>query len=177
MDKNTLLYGLIAGLIVSVILVVSTTLCYSNPNFQSNMYIGFGAMFIAFSMIFVGVKNFRDKQNNGVISFGKAFKIGFFIALIASTLYVLVWLVEYYFFIPDFMDKYTAHVLKEAYAEGGSQATINAKIAEMNTYKEMYKNPLYVVLLTYMEILPLGLVLSVISAAVFKKKINSTLPA
>lgn len=170
-------YGLIAGLIVSVMLVVSTTLCYSNPNFQSNMYIGFGAMFIAFSMIFVGVKNFRDKQNNGVITFGKAFKIGFYIALVASTLYVLVWLIEYYLFIPDFMDKYTAHVLKEAYAEGGGQAAINAKIAEMNSYKEMYKKPLFVVLLTYMEILPLGLVLSLISALIFKKKINGNLTA
>lgn len=179
MKKSIIYYGLISGLIVSATLILTTSLCYNTPDFQDqgSMYVGFGGIIIAFSMIFIGVKNFRDKHNDGVITFGKAFKLGFYIALIASTMYVAVWLIEYYAFMPDFMDKYAAHELSKIHSGGYSQAEISDKIADMNSYKEMYKNPAYIVLLTYMEILPLGLVLSLISALIFKKKINGNLAA
>ncbi len=134
------------------------------------MLAGYAAMILSFSLVFVGVKNFRDKQNDGIISFGKAFKIGFLIALIASTMYVIAWMIDYYFFIPDFMDKFCSQAIASSKASGASQAEINAQTAEMDTYKEMYKNPFGVILLTYMEILPVGLVVSLISALILKKK-------
>src|SRR5687767_1803822 len=109
MKKNILIFGLISGLIITAMMVGATVSCYNNPDFKGNEVIGYAGMLIAFAFIFVGIKNYRDKYNQGVISFGKAFKIGFYIALIASTLYVLAWLIEYYLFMPDFMDKYTAH--------------------------------------------------------------------
>jgi len=169
MKQTVLFYGLIAGLIVAAMLIITTTMCYHDENFQSSMTLGFGTMFIAFGTIFIAVKKVRDKYNGGVITFGKAFLTGLYVALIASTIYVAVWLVDYYVFIPDFMDKYTAHVLKEVKADGGTAQEMQAKIDEMKSYKELYKNPLYVVLLTYMEILPLGIVVSLLSAFIFKR--------
>ena len=73
--------------------------CYAYNNFNGSMVVGYSAMILAFSFVFVGVKNFRDKENAGVITFGKAFQIGFLIALIASSMYVITWMVDYYFFI------------------------------------------------------------------------------
>src|ERR1017187_9822075 len=72
------------------------------------MLIGYASMLVALSLVFVGIRNYRDKYNNGVISFGKAFKIGIMIVLIASTIYVVAWLIDYFFFIPDFMEKYSS---------------------------------------------------------------------
>ena len=172
MKKNILICGLISGIIVATFMVSVSMACYKNDDFESSMVLGYASMILAFSLIFVGVKNYRDKFNNGVVSFGKAFKIGLYISLIASTIYVVVWLVEYYLFIPDFMDKYTAHVMKEATREGASQAVLNEKSAEMSSYKEMYQNPVMVVLLTYTEILPVGLVVSLISALILKRNSN-----
>lgn len=170
MKKNIVVCGLIGGLILATVMVVSTSLCYAKNDFEGNMVLGYASMILAFSLIFVGVKNYRDKFSDGVISFGKAFKIGFFISLIASTMYVLTWLVDYYFFIPDFMDKYTAHILQQARAEGLDAAAMQAKAAEMDSYKAMYKNPLVVVLFTYLEVLPIGLIVSLICALILKKK-------
>lgn len=151
--------------------------CYSSGNFEGNMLLGYASMILAFSLMFVGVKNYRDKYNGGIISFGKAFRIGLYITLVASTLYVLVWLVDYYVFIPDFMDKYSAHVINKAQNSGASANEIAAKTKEINTMKEMYNTPLMVVLLTYMEIFPVGLIISIISALILKRKPNGSVVA
>jgi hypothetical protein len=120
--------------------------------------------------VFVGIKNYRDKFNNGIISFGKAFRIGLLITLVASTMYVLVWLVDYYVFIPDFMDRYSAHVIKEMQSSGATTAEIISKTKEITAMKDMYNTPVGVVLLTYLEIFPVGLLVSIIAALTLKKK-------
>lgn len=170
MKKIILTYGGIAGVIVTAFMLVSTLMHFNNPESQPSMIIGFTGMFIAFTFVFLGIKNFRDKQNQGVISLGQALKIGALISVIASTCYVGVWLIEYYCFFPDFMEKYTAIELKNAQQSGLSGAELLAKKQELNMYAQWYKNPLMVILMTYVEILPLGLVIALISALILKKK-------
>jgi hypothetical protein len=105
-----------------------------------------------------------------VISFGRAFKVGLFITLIASTIYVIVWLVEEHFFFPDFMDKYTANELNKLQASGISATKLASKTKELEQAKEMYKNPALKILMTYMEILPVGLVVTLISSLILRRK-------
>src|SRR5690606_18133839 len=123
--------------------------------------------------IFIGIKNYRDKYNDGVISFGRAFKVGLFITLIASTMYVVGWLIDYYFFVPDFMDKYIQHVLINAEREGATAAELAVQAKDMADYKELYKNPVMVILITYSEVLPIGLIVTLISALILKRKSES----
>src|SRR5690349_12627667 len=111
MRKNILVYGLIAGIIVSILMLVSMNYishCNGNVDYDTSMLIGYASMIIAFSLVYVGIRNYRDKYNGGVISFGKAFKIGLLMVLIASTIYVTAWLIDYYFFVPDFLEKVSA---------------------------------------------------------------------
>lgn len=170
MKKIVLVCGLISGLIVASLMVFSTGMCYANGNFDAGMVIGYTSMILAFSLIFVGIRNFRDKYNNGVISFGKAFMIGLYITLIASTIYVLVWLVDYHFFVPDFAEKYSAHMIDKLRASGASQLEIDKQTKEMASFASMYKNPVFNALLTYTEILPVGLLVSLICALILKRK-------
>ncbi len=131
MKRNVLVFGLIAGLIISVFMVVSIAVCYNSNNFEGSMLVGYAAEVIAFSMIFVAIKNYRDKYNNGTISFGKAFKIGLYVSLIASTMYVVVWMIDYYLFIPDFMDRYAEHMLQESKAKGASEVELQKAANEV----------------------------------------------
>lgn len=170
MKRNAMVFGLIAGAIVSIFMLVGMAICNGDPNYNISMIIGYAAMILAFSFVFVGVKNFRDKYNNGVLSFGKALQLGLLIALIASSMYVITWVIDYHLFIPDFMDKYAEHMVNNIKASGVSQVEIDKKIAEMAGYKEMYKNPLYVVLFTYFEILPIGILAALLSALILKRK-------
>lgn len=172
MKKNIIVYGLISGFIISALMAINLTMASSSGNFDNGMLIGYASMLIAFSMIFVGIKNYRDKYNGGVISFGKAFKVGFFITLIASTIYVAVWLIEERFFFPDFMDKYVAYELDKLKASGISSAELAKQTQKMDQMKVWYGNPALKILMTYSEILPVGLVVTLISSLILKRKNN-----
>ena len=128
-------------------------------------------MIVAFSFIYVGIKNFRDKQNEGIISFGKGFMLGFFMSLLASTMYVLTWAVEFHFFMPDFMDKYSVIQIEQLKATGISGSKLEEGIKKIEELNYSYKNnPFVFASYTYMEILPVGIVISLISAFILKRK-------
>ncbi|HZV68604.1 MAG TPA: DUF4199 domain-containing protein [Saprospiraceae bacterium] len=173
MKKNIIIYGLIAGLIVSVLMLSSVNYlshCEGNVDYGTSMIIGYASMLIAFSLVFVGIRNYRDKYNEGVISFGKAFTTGIFIVLIASTVYVVAWLIDYFFFIPDFMEKMSTHMLDELKSSGASQIEIDKQTQEMARFGMMYKNPFFNAMITYTEILPVGLIVTLISSLILKRK-------
>ena len=156
--------GLFGSIIVSALLVFVTMYMKANPEKEVSMMIGFAVMILAFFFVAMGIKQQRD-ANNGLITFGKAFMIGLWITLIISTIYVLVWLIILYNFFPNFAEHYTDMAIEKASPEEVAKVT-----EEMNSFKEMYKNPIMVILFTYMEILPLGIVFSLISALILKKK-------
>jgi hypothetical protein len=173
MKKNNLIYGLASGIIVSILMLFTISYmshCEGNVDYDTSMAIGYASMLIAFSLVFVGIRNYRDKYNAGIISFGKAFKIGMLMVLIASTIYVIAWLVDYYFFIPDFMDKISAHELDKLKASGASAVEIDVKAKEMADFATMYKNPFFNAMITYVEILPVGLIVTLISSLILKRK-------
>lgn len=170
MKKVVIVNGIIAGFIVSTLMVLSTMYYKRTGEFENGMIYGYASMVLAFIFIFVGVKTYRDKYNGGVISFGKAFKIGLLIALIGSSLYVITWLIEYFYFFTDFTELYAANALAKAKAAGASAAELARQSAEMEQFGKMYKNPFFNALITYTEILPVGLLVSLISAFFLKKK-------
>jgi hypothetical protein len=173
MKKNILIYGIIAGILVSVLMISTVNYlshCEGNVDYDNSLVIGYASMLISLSLVFVGIRNYRDKYNGGVISFGKAFKTGMLIVLVASTIYVIAWLIDYFYFIPDFMDKYSVHVLDELKASGASEMEIEKQTKELAEFAVMYKNPFYNAMMTYVEILPVGLVVTLISSLVLKRK-------
>jgi hypothetical protein len=173
MKRNILIYGLTAGAIVSVVMLVITNYvshCEGSVDFDTSMLIGYASMLIAFSLVFIGIRNYRDKYNGGVISFGKAFKVGILIVLVASTIYVVAWLIAYFFFMPDFLEKFTSFELAQMKASGASQLEIDEKTRKMANFAGIYKNPFFNALMTYAEILPVGLVVTLISSLILKRK-------
>lgn len=170
MKKIVIVFGLIIGLIFTGFMLWGVAQCVNNPRFESNDFIGYAGMLAITSLIFVAIKNYRDKHEGGIISFGKAFKVGAYISLLASTLYVCIGLLAAKVFFPDFLDSYITHVLYMAELNGATKAELATKAAEMAEFKEMYKNPLFAILSTYAEILPLALIISLISAALLRKK-------
>ena len=173
MKKNVLVFGLISGVLVSTFMAVSMVSFTKseNPDMTGGMIVGFASMAVAFSFIFVGVKNFRDKQNEGVITFGKAFLMGCLMSLVASTIYVLTWAVEFHFFLPEFAQKYEAVQVKMIQKSAMPQQEMEAALKKVADDTELYiSNPFYFTFGTYMEILPVGIIVALICALILKRK-------
>jgi hypothetical protein len=165
MKKIVWIFGLVIGVILSANTIVMMSMMKTNPGFEGNEVVGYAAMVVLFSLIFFGIRNYRNKILDGVISFGQAFKTGFLIALVGSTLYVASGLLYMHFFMPEFIDLYIDFVLKNTAPE-----ELAAKTTEMASFKQMYKNPLFAILISYFEVLPIGVVVALISALILKKK-------
>ena len=166
MKKVVWIYGLVIGAVISTHTIIMMNMTVNNPGLKTNDLVGYAALIAMFSIIFFGVRNYRNSYSNGVISFGKAFKTGAWIALIGSSMYVLFGLGYYYLFLPEYLDAYIQHVLNNC----TSPEELSSKTREMANFKEMYKNPFFAILISYMEVLPLGLVVALVSALLLKKK-------
>ncbi|MCW5911533.1 MAG: DUF4199 domain-containing protein [Cyclobacteriaceae bacterium] len=172
MKKITLIYGLIAGTIVAAMMFITIPM-YKNGtlSFDHGELVGYTTMVIALSMVFFGIKSYRDNQAKGVISFGAGFKVGILITLVASVMYGLAWEVSYHSIGDEFMKKMNEHQINEMKAESATEQELEKAIKQWESFGELYKNPLFRFAFTmFVEIFPVGLVISLISAGLLRKK-------
>jgi hypothetical protein len=138
--------------------------------FERAEVVGYTTMVLAFLLIFFGVRSYRDNVAGGTIRFGRAFGVGALIALVASVCYVATWQVMYFKLTPDFAAKYQTYLLDKARAEGESEETLAARKQEFARFKALYDNPAFNAAITFIEPLPVGLVVSLITAGVLSRK-------
>jgi len=169
MRKIVLTYGLIAGAILSLMMLVTIPF-QDRIGFDKGAVIGYTTMVIAFLMIFFGVRSYRDNVAGGSVGFGRALGVGLLITAIASICYVATWQLIYYRLAPDFLDKYSAYTIEKAKTSGASDAVIAARTQETAEFSEMYRNPLINVAITFLEPLPVGVVFAVVTAGVLCRR-------
>lgn len=169
MKKIVLTFGIISGVIASV-LMVATIPFMDRIGFDYGLMIGYSTMVVAFLLVFFGIRSYRENVGGGQISFGRAFSVGILIVLVSSILYVITWEIVYFNFLPDFVDKYSNYLIEKSRASGASAEEIAAQTKQMNDMKVVYNNPLYNAAFTLLEPLPVGLVMTLISAALLRRK-------
>ena len=167
MTRIILTYGLISGLVV-IGGIIATIVASGGGEPHSPAWLGYLIMLVALSAILVGVKQHRDQALGGVIKFFPALGLGLGIALVASLAYVAVW--EVYLAVTHyaFVDKYTAEILAAKRAAGASAAAYAKAVADTDTLRRIYANPLTRMAETFIEIFPVGLLISLVSAALLR---------
>lgn len=168
MKRTVWTFGLIAGGIMSAMMIL--TFPFHEQFGDAGVVVGYTTMVFAFLLIYFGVRSYRDRVAGGTVRFGKALGVGLLIALIASSCYVATWEVYFFNFAQDFPEKYAARVLEKARMEGQTDEQIAALTKQMDGFKVMYRNPVMNVALTYLEPLPVAVVMSLVSAGVLSRK-------
>ena len=167
MRKIVLTFGLLSGFVLSAMMAITMPF-HDRIGFERGMIIGYTTMVAASLLIYFGVRRYRDHV--GSVGFGRAFAVGALIMCVANVCYVATWEVIYPRVAADYMEKYSAHELGKMRAAGATSADIEAKRAEFAHYTELYKNPLIRVGMTFMEPLPVGLLASLITAVVLRRR-------
>ena len=172
MKRTVLVFGFISGAIMAGMLF-GTLLFVKNIGFDKAEIVGYTGMVLAFLLVFFGIRSYRENVAGGAITFGRALTVGLLIMLISTVCYVIAWEFVYFNFMHDFADKYAAHLVEQVRNSGASEQVIQAKLQEMKRFKELYDNPFFNAAMTFLEPLPVGLILTLISALILRKKSGS----
>ena len=173
MKKTVLTFGLISGA-VAALLMFSTVPFIYRIGFDKGVIVGYTAIVVSLLLVPFGIRSYRENVGGGNITFGSAFAVGILITLISCICYVVAWEIVYFNFLPDFAEKYTAYMVEKARAAGASQQMIEATVQEMKNMKAMLDNPLINAAVAFIEPLPVGLIITLVSAAILKKKPHGT---
>jgi hypothetical protein len=169
MKKTVLTFGLIAGAMISALMDGSLLLANKIGPGHS-MVLGYTIMVASFLLIYFGIRSYRDNNLAGQISFGRAFACGILITLITTSCYVATWEVLYFKFMPHFMDGYFAAQIHRVQSSGLDPAATAARVAAIEHSQQLYQNPLVNMAYTFIEPLPVGVLITLISAAMLRRK-------
>ena len=170
MKKTVLTFGIISGVIVAILMGVNTFFA-DRIGFDRAIIVGYTTMLVAFLLVFFGIKSYRDNIGGGEITFGRAFTVGILISLITCAFYVVSWEILYYTFLQDFPEKYGNYLLEKSRAAGATPEQIAKQLEEVKQMKSLLDNPVLGPAVIFIsEPLPVGLVMTLISAAILRKR-------
>jgi hypothetical protein len=170
MARIILIFGLISGAIAAALMWLLVTVVRTDAiDFDRAMLWGYATMIIALSLVFFGIKSYRD-NNGGHITFFKGLQVGLLISLISAICYAGSWELYYPTGGQDFLKKYSAFYLEKMKASGASEAEVEKARVEGEQFMELYKNFFVRFGMTIMEILPVGIIVTLISAALLRRR-------
>ena len=169
MKKTVLIFGLISGIVISGMMLLTVPFA-DQIGYDRGEVIGYTSMIAAGLLIYFGIRSYRDNVGGGTVRFGRAFAVGMLIVVVSNVLYTATWQYVYTRHMPDFFEKYQAEQLNQARAEGATQEQIAAKAARNEQYARWYANPFIRAAFTFREPLPVGLIVSLISAFVLSRR-------
>jgi hypothetical protein len=172
MKKIVLTFGLISGALMALFMFALIMPFIDRIGFDRGVIVGYTSMVLAFMLVFFGIRSYRENVGGGTITFGRAFAVGILITLISSACYVIAWQILYFYFnfFPDFLDKYSAHLVEKARAAGATPEAIQQQVDEMQQFKKLYSNPFFNAAFTFIEPFPVGLVITFISSLILRKR-------
>ena len=170
MKRIVLIFGLISGVISSAMMFLTLPFMHTGAvNFKNGLVIGYTSIFLSMLLVFFGIRTYRE-NHGGTISFGRGVAVGLLISLISCAFYVASWEFIYYNVMPDFADKYANAEIQALREKGANDAAIAAKKMEMDQMKVMLANPLINAAMTFIEPFPVGLVMTLVSAGILRRR-------
>jgi len=176
MRKTVLTFGLISGAISAGMMLATLPLADKLGHEKGSYILGYTAIVLSALLVFFGVRSFRENVSGGQLTFGRGFAVGILITLLSNLCYVATWEVVYFKFMPDFADKYAAHMIERAKSSGESQEKIEKATQEAKEFKVMYNKPAINIFYTFLEVFPVFLGVTLLSAAILRKKTANAAP-
>ena len=173
MKKTVLTFGLISGGISAVMMLATVPFMHKISSDKA-LIIGYTTIVLAGLLVFFGIRSYRDNVSGGKLTFARGLAVGILISLLSNCFYVATWEVVYFKFMPDFAEKYGSQMVEHARSTGASQQKIEETMRQAEDFARNYHNPLYNISMTFLEPFPVFLVITLLSAAILRRKTAST---
>lgn len=170
MNKTILTYGLISGAVAAVLMTGNAIYFCNSMDHKNGELFGYAGILLSMLFVYFGTRAYRDQRVPATLSFGEGFKVAILITVISCVCYVVAWLIVYQTLMPDFMDKFIEHTLAQMKSAGATEAEISQEVAKMEEMKVMYQNPLFRAAITFLEPFPVGLLVSLVTSLVLRRK-------
>jgi hypothetical protein len=169
MRKIVLVYGFLSGAVAAALMLATLPFLHQLKG-GGGYVVGYTGIVLSALLIFFGVRSYRENVGGGTITFGRGFQVGILIALISSACYVATWELIYFKLAPDICDKMFSGQIEEIKASGASPHTIEEKTKQIEAAKRIYDNPIANAAVTFVEPFPVGLLITLVSAGVLRRK-------
>jgi uncharacterized protein DUF4199 len=169
MKRTVLTFGLISGALSSVMMLLTVPFL-DRIGFDNGEIFGYTAIVASFLLVFFGIRSYRQEVGGGKLTFGRGVVVGLLITIVSSICYVVTWEVIYFKLAPGFADKYAAYAIERERAAGASPQALQQSAEKMRAFKELYDKPLMNAAITFLEPVPIGLVVTLVSAAVLRRR-------
>lgn len=164
-------YGVVAGLIVGIPMIcLAVTMQDSPPPMWVGMAIGYTTMLVALSTVFIAIKRRRDEDLGGIIRFLPALGLGLGISLVAALIYVAAWELALAATGMDYGAVFTHALIEAEKAKGVTGEALDKFIAGMRQFEADYRDPFYRMPMTFTEIFPIGVLVSLVSAGLLSNR-------
>lgn len=168
MKKAVLKYGLMGGFFICTLFLLSWFLG-SGLDYATQEVLGYASMIVALSVVFFGIRHYRDRLNSGALSFGTGLRIGLGISLITAILFGILDVIYVRYLNPDFMDSYYTTLLADL-ESSLPEAEYQQRVTELGAERELFSNPLVNFLIMAVTVLLIGFMISLLSALYLKRK-------
>lgn len=168
MKKTILRFGLYGAITIWTLFLISLYLL-DNLSFATQEVLGYAAMIISLGFVYFGIKHFRDKENEGKVSFKNAMKVGILISLITAFAFGVLDTIYSQVLNPEFMTEYYDTVV-EGLRNTLPPDEFEKRLTEINAEKDMFSNPLIAFAFMSMMVLVIGFIISLISALILQRK-------
>ncbi|HYC29830.1 MAG TPA: DUF4199 domain-containing protein [Chitinophagaceae bacterium] len=168
MKRTILRYGLISSLIIVILFLLEFFIFRSAPNYDVQEIFGYTSMIVSMLLVFFGIKHYRDKENNGRLTFGRGMKVGVLIVLIPSVAFGIFNLLYVTVINPGFMKSYYQFYLAKMQQSMPAAEFVKAK-AELDAQMAMFSNPIISSLVMAVTVFLIGLIITVISSLILRR--------
>ncbi|UII77255.1 DUF4199 domain-containing protein [Flagellimonas sp. HMM57] len=168
MKKTVFKFGMYGAVAISALFLTSW-LALSDLSFSTQEVLGYISIILSLCFVYFGIKSYRDTENNGKISFKKALIIGVLISLIVSIIFGILDVFYIKVINPDFTAEYYESSI-ETMKASLPKMEFEAKLAEMESQKALFANPLFSFAIMATTVFVIGFIISLISALILQRK-------
>lgn len=172
--RNTIIKnGLYASLLLIGVHIIFWVVSDGEPSYEMGEIVGYASMIACMAFVFLGIREYRNVELRGTMTFGQALGMGVLIALVPSLAFGVYDIIYIIYLDPDFTNDYFNHYINEMRSTLTAEEFEEAR-RQMEAEKQFWSNPLLQFIVMFLTVFVIGFIVALISSAILQTKSEKT---